>query len=422
MIFTDRIKSFLRDNPWILVAAFFFIAWKFFLIYTLLHQGLDNARFSDALVYIHHIESINQDGKLTDLSDFLFTFGGYGGFEHLTYRIVFGGLAYILGISSATMFLTSFYIGTILLLPVFLIFLKQFSQNNNALLIFSLFFLTLFNGAGSYHGLFWVVPSFFALLLFLLVFSIILGDFKHWMVWITLLTPLLLFTHFIGLYLVVVPIFYVVILAILNKEIDLYLVKKTAFYIIITLFFYIPTAIHLQDSPYGGNSYGLEVFGKEIGKSTLENISKNIPITDPSFSPGFAQIKTDYFDWLFPHWLGIIGFVGIVFLLFRYKQTKILSLYFSALIFTLVSSLHIFGMRSLLFTWPVTYILYAYGTWFAFIYIRENISNQLIRQVFLGCATLLVVVFFILNIVYSYAWNSGSQFSIKAYIRSISNY
>lgn len=422
MVLIDQIKWYLKNNTWLLAVGIFFIIWKFFLIYTLFHQGLSDPRFNDAPVYIHHIESINQHGEFTSLSYFLFTFGGYGGFEHLTYRIVLGSIAYLLGISSQAVFILSFYIGTILLLPIAVLFLSQFSHKNQLLLSFSLVFLALFNGAGSYHGFFWVVPSFFALILFLLIFTILLGDFKHWKLWIILLTPLLLFTHFIGLYFTVIPVFYIAILGILNKNLDRALVKRTLFYLLITLFFYIPTAIHLHGSPYGGNAYGFETFGKEIGDGVLKNINKTTSADTASFLPGFAQIKTDYFDWLFPHWLGVVSFVGIIFLLFYYKQTKVLSLYFSGLLFTLGSSLHIFGMRSLLFTWPVTYVLYAYGAWFALIFIQEHISDKRIRQVFLGCATVLVVVFFILNIVYSYAWNSGSQFSIKAYVQDLLNY
>lgn len=399
----EFIKS-LERNFFIVFVSILFIIWKFFLIQLEFSTPLSDSRFNDAKVYIQHIESINQNGSLTTLTEFISSFEGYGGFEHLTYRLFFGGLAYFLGISSERMFILSFYIGTIILVPVMIIFLRIFSQGNRNLLAFSLFFLGLFNGAGSYHGFFWVVPSFFALVFFLLIFSSIIGNFKHWKIYITILTPLLLYTHFIGLYFSIVPLFFTIIYFILSRKFDTMMGKRALYFIAISLIFYIPTSIHLQDSPYSGNPYGVETFAKELGQENL-------------YFPGFTQIQSDYFNWVFPNWTAFFGFIAIILILIRYEQNFVLTAYSSSLLFTLLSSSHIFGMRSLLITWPMTYLLYAYGFWFSFVFIRDAIQSTSLKKFLYGIGIILIALFTALNAVYSYLWNSGSQEGVKNIVR-----
>lgn len=425
----DSLKPWAKKSKWIIVASIFFIVWKFFLIDIELGNGLDNPRFNDASVYIAHIESIRNCPTIIFCKSFIKSFDGYFGFEHLTYRIFFGTLAIISEISSHEMFIQSFYIGIVLFLPVLILFLKRLNSNTD-LIAFSIFFLALYNGAGSYHGFFWVVPSFFALLLFLLVFSVFITEnVRHWRLFLTILVPSMIYTHFIGLYFIIVLIFYSIFHGIFKGKIDIPLIRKLGFIILITALFYIPTAFHLKDSPYGGNSYGVETFLKPVIKTAAHYIKNQNQINNPSqkigeqhnssILPGFAQIKTDYLDWVFPHWTAVLIFFFLLFILFFYKQHILLSLFFSSLSFTLLSSVSIYGIRSLLLTWPLTFLICAHGTWFVFRFLKDSIKNRSLLWLSYSVVSLSVILFIVANIIYSYSWSHGSAVSIKEIIRNL---
>lgn len=422
----DSFKAFAKKNGWIIAASIFFVVWKSFLIGVEFRNGLENPRFDDASVYIAHIESIRNCPTIIFCRSFVKSFDGYFGFEHLTYRIFFGTIANIADISSSDMFVASFYIGILLLLPVLIIFLKQLNQNTN-LIAFSIFFLALYNGAGSYHGFFWVVPSFFALLFFLFVFSVLIAEnVHHWKFFLAILIPSMIYTHFIGLYFVVILVFFVIFHGIFKGKINISLIRKLGFIIFVTSLFYIPTAFHLKDSPYGGNSYGIEILLKPVMKAATQHIENKINYSSekaneqysvPIF-PGFAQIKTDYLDWIFPHWTTIPVFLFLLFLLFFYKQYTFLSLFFSSLFFTFFSSVSIHGVRSLLLTWPLTFLICAHGAWFAFRFFKDSIENKRLLLLSYFVISVSIIFFISANVIYSYSWNHGSTPSIKEIIRN----
>ena len=340
------------------------------------------------------------------------------------------------------MLLASFYIGTLLLIPALIVFLRTLNPNKN-LLAFSLLFLALYNGAGSYHGFFWVVPSFFALLLFFLLFSVFKGHYKHWKIYSFILIPLMIYTHFIGLYLIFILPLFTLFYSLFKKEIDLDLFKKLGFILFITVLFYVPTAFYLRNSPYGGNPYGIETLAhlfvnsasKYVSSTPIKNsdglplppTSTNMESTMPfsktlnqTLFPGFHQIKTDYFDWIFPHWVAVLFFLFLTFLLIYYEQYALLSLYLAALSFTLLSSISIYGIRSLLLTWPLTFLVYGYGAWFFFILVREKIKDGKVLLFAQGLATVAICCFVLINVIYSYSWNHDpSTISIKALINNL---
>lgn len=424
---SSSFRLFIQKNRWIIIASIFFVIWKSFLIGVEFRNGLDNPRFNDATVYIAHIESIRSCSTTLFYSSFIKSFEGYGGFEHLTYRLFFGTIASMTDISSSNMFVASFYIGILLLLPVLIIFLKQLNQNTN-LIAFSIFFLALYNGAGSYHGFFWVVPSFFTLLFFLLVFSIlIMENFRHWKFFLAILIPSMMYTHFIGLYFIIVLIFFVVFHSIFKQKIQPLLIRKLGFILLVAALFYIPTALHLKDSPYGGNSYGIETFLKPVVKTAAQYIKNNEKTPsqentrqhNATILPGFTQIKTDYLNWVFPHWTAVPIFLFLLFLLFFYKQHTLLSLFFSTLSFTFLSSVSIHGVRSLLLTWPLTFLIYAHGTWFAFRFFSDFTNNRNFLWLFYSIISLSLALFTVANIIYSYSWNHGSAASVKEIIRNL---
>ena len=388
-------------------------------------------------MYISHIESIRECPTILFCKSFVDSFTGYGGFEHLTYRLFFGAIAHIAGISSTAMFIASFYIGIILILPVLIIFLKQLNSNVN-LMAFSIFFLALYNGAGSYHGFFWVVPSFFALLLFLLIFSVLTAKkCSHWKTLLFILTPAMIYTHFIGLYFVVTLVFFVILHRLFKGTADGLLIKKLGFTLLIASLFYIPTALYLKSSRYKGNPYGIETFIQPVIETVIRHIKNqenSSPVTiknqengssmkttkqyGASIFPGFSHIETDYLVWVFPHWTAGLLFVFLILLLSSYKQYMLLSLYFSSLFFTLFSSVSIYGVRSLLLTWPLTFLIYAHGTWFSFHFVQRVIKDRRLIWLSYSVLSVCIVFFTTINIIYSYSWNHGPTLSIKEILKN----
>lgn len=432
----------MKTNKWIILAAVIFFVWKIFLICTQFRNGLDAPRFNDTAVYITHIDSINQCNAIIFCKEFPASFEGYGGFEHLTYRLFFGAIAHLLDTTSLSMFLASFYIGTLLLIPTLILFLKHLNPNKD-LLAFSLLFLALYNGAGSYHGFFWVVPSFFALMFFFILFAVFIGNYKQWRLLTWVLIPSMIYTHFIGLYLLSVLIIFTLFYSLFTKNIDAVLFKKLAFIVLVATLFYIPTAFYLKNNPYGGNPYGIETFTHLFINTHIEHISNTTKnknngdspasahiITPKSivdfaktsgqeFFPGFSQIKTDYLDWIFPHWLAILPFFLLILLLIYYEQYILLSLYFAALSFTFLSSISVYGMRSLLLTWPLTFLIYGYGAWFSFLFAQERIKNKNLLFSAYGVIILTICCFTFINVMYSYSWNHDpSTISIKSLINN----
>lgn len=117
----------------------------------------------------------------------------------LLHPYTFGVLARILGISAEQMFEYNFYIGMILMGIVLYSLLKNI-DNSTQFLATALMLFAFYAGNGYYHGFFWVVPSFYAILLFLTLI-ITLFYSHHRSLYSIPVILLLLLTHSTGIYL-----------------------------------------------------------------------------------------------------------------------------------------------------------------------------------------------------------------------------
>jgi hypothetical protein len=414
--FLNQAKKYSIKNKWLLTASLFFILWKFFLITVLWHNRIIPPEPDDSYTYIGFIKSVKDCPQILCNYPYL-SMTNYIGFTYLSYRIFFGVLAQIFGIDPQTIFQISFYLGTIAAIPVLTMFLKNFTQNQK-LLAFSIFCLTLYNGSGSYHGFFWVVPSFFSLLLFFILFSIIFKNVKQWKLLIILILPIFIFLHPVSLYSLALFAIYYFIYFIFTKKLDLVSLKKITFTFFITLIIYLPFSYYLHyHSTYKTNPLGIETVVTKIASSQPQDITDNetekfsiflkLPFLTGNTFPlkSLHIMKQAYYDWLFPHWLGFIPFFLVLFVLFYYKKYKLLSFYFATIIFSLISSLHIHGYRSLIFTWPATFILYGFGFWYLFIFINDKIKQHSLSTIAKIALSFGFFVFISINLVYSLFWN-----------------
>ena len=416
---TEKIKSFIADNRWILIASAFFIIWKFFLITLLWHDRIAPPSPDDSYMYILHINSTAECPSLIFCKDALFSLQKYSGFEHLTYRLFFGGIARLFDLDPITTYQISFFIGTVIMLMAIILLATSLSKNKK-LVAFSILILSLFNGAGSYHGFFFVVPSFFALLFFFIIISVILKDSRHWKIMLPILIPLSIMSHMLGFYLVMMlPIFFVILIFI-SKKIDYAILKKVFFCTLIALIFHFGLSTYLQYTSWS-NPYGVESMLKEIIAKNKTSADLNIQGTrnnseKPSHNnnptifnvqlASLDKIDSQYSKWIFFNWIGFVIFIFFLIINIVYKQYKLISLYLSSLILTLMGSISPYGERLLLIVWPLTFLLYAYGMWFSYAFFNQWAKDNFLKIILKIIYITGILAFILINIIYSYSWNS----------------
>lgn len=423
----ETIIKFVRENRWIIIASIFFIVWKFFLIGVLWHDRLSPPEPDDSYSYIGYINSVKLCPQIICNYPYI-SFSSYEGFTYLPYRLFFGSISKFFNLSPETVFHFSFYFGIAILLPILIVFVRNFTSNKN-LMAFSLFFLTLYNGSGAYHGFFWVVPSFFAFALFLLIFSIINGHSKKWWLYLILIIPIFIYLNPISIYAIVIfPIFYF-IYSFSTKKFDRDVARKTLFAIIFSVLSYLPLYYHLsikQENPLGiKNTVGDVIENIADVSSPTKSVNKLGDLTDqntnltarkPVLFPSFSEIKKGYLDWLFPHWIAVLPFTLFLFLVIYYKNYKLLSLYLSISLFILLSSLNIYGYRSLVFIWPITFVFYAFGFWNLGKFISEKwtVKKKLSSPILITAISFFVAI----NMLFSLFWcqdtNSRNNFKIDS--------
>ncbi|MDP1833945.1 MAG: hypothetical protein Q8L11_03360 [Candidatus Moranbacteria bacterium] len=408
-----QLRLFINENKWLIAAIFFFIAWKFFLIGIFLSNGLNAPGSADDIAsYVRHIESVKNCPSFIFCSTDNFTPNRYVFWEHLTYRLPLGSLAKILDITSYQAFKLNFYIGTILLLPVLVYFVKQFSDNKN-LTALAIFFLALFNGAGTYHGFFWVVPSFFALLLFLLLFALILDDNKHWKIFSLLVIPAMVYSHTIGVYFSFILIAFCFFYSILSKRIEWTIIKKTAFVLFLLFLSYIAPSMFYKNNPYGPSGLSKESTAQIIKNGSHISQDKMENVASPGIFPGMIFLERDYFKFMFPHWSAAAIFSMLLLILAYYKQYKILAIFSASFIFTIFSSVNYYAFRSLILLWPLTYLIAAFFTFYGVKFIQEKIKSPVLRKFIFTIIVLSLSLFVFFNLRYSVILNQKQNISLN---------
>ena len=416
-----NMQKMLQQNKWLIIVILFFIFWKFFLIHTMWQGRNITPEPRDSFVYIAHINSVIQCNSFLFCEE-PYSLNNFWGYEHLTYRLFFGTIGKALNLSAQQTYHYSFYIGTLLLIPTLLYFTKKLTSNKS-LQILILFFLALYNGGSSYHGFFWVVPTFFSVLLFFLMMGIVLDNKikKHWIYTLPLLASLASLTHLISIYAVSIFIFYVVIDSLINKNINWLRVKKITLLLIIFTISYVYLNFFLQDNPLQTVDLIVAKDILTVSATAVVNSTSTITSTDSSLInsllPGFNFFIVEYIDWILPNFLGVIFFIVIISTLLYYKQQKILTLYISAFLFTIISTRSIYGIRALVFLWPITFILYAYGAYYIFTLITKiRPLNKKTNTFLVILYSLGILSFVIINMSYSYFLNEEKNHKHNIYV------
>lgn len=433
-----KLKKILKENKWIIMAVIFFFIWKFFLAGVLWQNRTLPPEPDDSLIYAGFINSVKECPSVICEYPYILM-KDYVGFQYLPYRLFFGMIAKIFNADPVKTFHFSFYFGYLLLAPILILFLSSLTKNKN-LLALSLFFLALYNGSGAYHGFFWVTPVFFAVIIFLLLFRLVINEKnKYFILKAGLLIPIFIYLHPSAIYAVAVFTFFYIFYAFLTSNWQKDILKKVIIIITISFFSYAPLYVYLNHfssgNPLGIKKTATVIFDKisvATQKKTvahdqddqnkkpadvMTNLSKNTINKNyfGSIFPGYEMTHQSYFLWIFPHWIFMIIFVIITAVLLYKKEFILISIYLSLLIFVVLSSLNTYGYRSVVYLWPITYILYAFGFWHIF-QLVNNINSYKLKLLLKFILVISIVSFALINIIYSYAWNEYSNTRDNFYI------
>lgn len=420
----EKIKHFLDKNKWIIATLVFFIAWKFFLIAILWDNRIAPPEPDDSYTYVSQIAAVKNCPHI--LCEYpAISFANSGGFIYFSYRIFLGLLAKLFFLSPLQVYHLGFYIGTALISMTLLFFLKKITNEKKAI-AFLLFLFSFYYGTGETHGFFWVVPSFYSTLLFFLILTIILSPKKNFML-LFFLTPIFIFTHPLSIYFsFILPIFYTFILAFERKN-DFLLLKKTAFVFFLALICHASISFYLRE---GDNYFSIVSQVEQFKQIQKKNFSEKNKITVPEqnasivisqqeskiisapnkelppkesfLSKKMATLSATYFEWFFPSWIGFFPFIFFLIILFYYRQHKVLSLYFSSLIFFLISTFASeYGYRSGIILWIASFLLYGFGFFYSFRFIKNNIRKKYLLIATQIIFSLGLFVFIFLNAFYS---------------------
>jgi len=263
---------------------------------------------------------------------------------------IFGLLASLMGISATSMFHLNFYIG-IFLMGLTITSLVKKIDSSALFTVIALLLFAFHEGKGSYHGFFWVVPSFYAIMLFLLTARAVFYSKHHYIYGLPLLA-LLLVTHSTGIYLGSLIVVAILLHETLFKRNLPGIKKLVAFLLAVSVIFIGSEYLyqqHILPASFTSsfNSYRKVEFQNLMPATALNDILETIGRHD--FSKYFYGLYTP---------LVVYGLYWI----WKEKKYPLLSLFMAALIGQiLISPLSNYTYR---FFYPLeilTWIVIAYG-------------------------------------------------------------
>lgn len=414
-MFTTSLE-FLRKNQWIILASIFFIIWKLFLV-GILWEGRSVApEPDDSYEYIARIAAVSDCH-----SDLFCPYAGvsmadHSGFAYLSYGLIFGLIGKIFSLAPEKTFHLGFYLGTLLLALILPFFLASFTSRR-PLIALSILFLAFYHGTGESHGFFWVVPSFFSLILFFILYRFITNKDQQPSSYCiaTIFSVIYAFMHPISIYLIFFFPIYLAISFYFTKKYSVSEIRRTLFVIFIVLGSASIQSQYLartsQQNYYGLGS-SLEQTRQIINDFTHDGRSGYRPeynvveIGEVSFfTTRIATLNATYFRYILPHWIMIFPFILALWILYFRHEFRLLTFYLSALLFFVTATLfHEFGFRSAIILWPATYILAAFSIGHTYALIKER-SPGTLQRIGKFLVIIFIIIFFLINALFSIGYN-----------------
>jgi hypothetical protein len=327
----------------VFTAFLFFLLIQWYSIYFMLYNHPGPLGLNDAASYIEQINFFREFPLSAPAI-------APSNINKILHPYLFGLLASVTGLSAESMFHLNFYIGLFLMGITLTIFFKKIDQSPLFIGIAFLIF-AFYEGNGSYHGFSWVVPSFYAIMFFLLA-SIALFYSKHHYLYGIPLIILLLLAHSTGIYLAGLLVTAVLLHEVLfKKTIDG--LKKPVFFLLINLGVFLTSeylySIHLLPASFSSSFHSYQKIDLQhfILGTAFNDILQTIQRY--AFAKYFYGIYTPLLAYGIYHAL-------------KEKQSALLSLFFSAFIGQLLISP--FVAYNFRFFYPLevlTWVVIAYG-------------------------------------------------------------
>lgn len=412
------VATLLKRHRWLVVAILIFVCWKFLLIHTMWQGRALPPEPDDSLIYQSYIYA-TQRCPTWFCENPNISFKNYSGYNFIAYQLVWGGVAKALNLEAQTVLHLSFYLGTLLLVPSLIFLINRLvvpptpdPTAQRAMTAFLLTITALYNGTGAYHGFFWVVPTFFAVLLFFVVTALLLAKKPH-AGWLMLSVPLMVLTHPISKFLPAIFVLYTIFYCASQRRWERLLIKKTVLVVVLAALTTGAVSLALQRHNQV-NPHSVSVIAQQVTQATLSTPAPATATSPPESqaSPNTSRFKSlnsvisYYVRWLMPHWLGVLPLIAVVVVLVRGRQSKLLALYAATVVFVGVASLQTYGHRALAVLWPLTFLLYAAGFWLAVHYLVHRPAGMS-RTLLLTVWTVALVVFVTINVVYSFLFNQA---------------
>ena len=320
------------------------------------------ASLKHADLYLNKSEESYEDIK------WFFLFNGF------LSSFILGKLSAFLDRSAETIFFYNFYIGIFLIGIVLLVFLKEYGIYPLNIIV-GLTLFSFYTGNGGYHGFFWVVPSFYCSMLWLLTIWIFFFN-KHWKISGPIVLWLLMFSHVLSLYSICVIIFSLILAGLLEK--DTKSLKKAGYILLLSVIYLGIYKIILLKGLI------LPLFTEGFG--TGQKISLNLEALKEIWNN--TPFKHYFIGPFLPLTIG-----SIIYCCIR-KEYKILSLFIAAFTGTIAfSCIHLRGMRTFLFLEIILVILISYGVHSAILLIWNHRNSPKKNVTFFVNCFMIIIAF-----------------------------
>jgi len=337
-----------------------FIIYKLFLVFIMWSGRNVPPEPDDSYSYISEIKKVAFSKEI--FPDYLGSHRGSSNYtKYLPFTLGISIVSWLTGLNIDFLYFFNFIFGTIILAFAINFFLKSIISDK-ILYILSFLMFVLYNGNGAYHGFYWVVPTFYSFLLFLLILGMVFKKQTNYLI-LALLTMLFILVHPISIYALSIFIFYLFFNLIFKKQLKRKVVLRTLFVILFGILFFF--LANLLFKKYNNNSAFSSNNPDSIKMTIAYQITKNAVPKDVEkitwgrliiYKNSWENFLREYYHILFPNIIFLLIF--IIFSIRTFFQDKrIIFIYFACLFFSLVSLLHPQGQRSLLFLWPVTFLL-----------------------------------------------------------------
>lgn len=344
----------------VIVAALgFFIAYRFLITATLWNGRSIPPEPDDSYTYISAARSIIEQGEaIPDTISLPKTSSERT--KALPYSLTLAALSTVTGLTVEQVYHLTFYLGTVVLAFVLFVLLRLLTQRETLAAVL-LVLLALFNGEGGYHGFFWVVPSFFSLIGFFWITALLLAPYRHAVLLLAISIPSFALVHPFGAYVTGVFVAFAALLMLFQRRVERELLKRTGITVVMVIVTVLSLTVfqRIRGIGAGPTADVGGIIGTVVSSGHLLN------------ADSWKAVQTLYLAPLVPHLLpgnpvrsialGALFLLGLLALV-RLRQWRVLALFGAGVVFGALALLSPFGGRTLLYLWPLTFLVIGAST------------------------------------------------------------